>query len=158
MKSQKPLTKLSKSYAMTSQLRPEFRTDLFQKGLKIRRDVVGSDYVEKSLANADDFTAPLQKLITEWCWGEVWGREGLDRKTRSFLNLGMLAALNRPHELKLHVRGALNNGITQEQIREVVLQAAVYCGVPAALDSMRIVIDAIRSYESENGTEGGDRP
>ena len=133
---------------MTSPLRPEFQTELFQKGLDIRRDVVGDAYVEKSLANADDFTAPLQKLITEWCWGEVWGREGLDRKTRSFLNLGMLTALNRPHELKLHVQGALNNGLTPEEIREVVLQAAVYCGVPAALDAMRMVMEVIRPQQT----------
>ena len=133
---------------MTSPLRPEFQTELFQKGLDIRRDVVGDAYVEKSLANADDFTAPLQKLITEWCWGEVWGREGLDRKTRSFLNVGMLTALNRPHELKLHVQGALNNGLTPEEIREVVLQAAVYCGVPAALDAMRMVMEVIRPQQT----------
>jgi 4-carboxymuconolactone decarboxylase len=131
---------------MTTPLRPEFQTDLFQKGLAIRREVVGDAYVEKSLANANDFTAPLQKLVTEWCWGEVWSREGLDRRTRSFVNLGMLVALNRPHELRLHVQGALNNGATPEEIREVVLQVAIYCGVPAALDSMRVVVDAIGSY------------
>ena len=127
--------------------RPEFDSELFKKGLEIRREVVGSSYVSKSLEDADAFTAPLQKLITEWCWGEVWGREGLDRRTRSFLNLAMLIALNRPHELKLHVRGALNNGVTREEIREVILQAAVYCGVPAALDSMRVVVDAIKGYD-----------
>lgn len=131
---------------MTAPTRPEFQTDLFRKGLKIRREVVGNAYVEKSLANADDFTAPLQKLVTEWCWGEVWSRDGLDRRTRSFLNLAMLTALNRPHELKLHAQGALNNGITPEEMREVVLQAAIYCGAPAALDSMRVIVDAINSY------------
>ncbi len=137
---------------MTSPLRPEFQTELFEKGLGIRREVVGEAYVERSLANADDFTAPLQKLITEWCWGEVWGRTGLDRRTRSFLNLAMLAALNRPHELRLHVQGALNNGISPEEIREVVLQVAIYCGVPAALDAQRVAVEAIRSHQAEGNT------
>ena len=139
---------------MTSSIRPEFDTDLFRKGLQIRREVVGDAYVEKSLASADDFTAPLQKLITEWCWGEVWSREGLGRKTRSFLNLGMLVALNRPHELKLHVLGALNNGVTPDEIREVVLQAAIYCGAPAALDAMRVVTDVIRSQSVKTDANG----
>jgi 4-carboxymuconolactone decarboxylase len=133
--------------------RPEFDTELFRKGVQIRRDVVGDSYVNRSLENADDFTAPLQKLITEWCWGEVWGRQGIDRRTRSFLNLAMLIALNRPHELALHVRGALNNGITPDEIREVVLQAAIYCGVPAALDAMRVVVETISNYEKDENTE-----
>jgi 4-carboxymuconolactone decarboxylase len=144
---------------MTSPTRPEFQTDLFKKGLKIRTEVVGKTYVDRSIANANDFTAPLQKLVTEWCWGEVWSREGLDRRTRSFLNLAMLTALNRPHELKLHAQGALNNGITPEEMREVVLQAAIYCGAPAALDSMRVIVDAINSHtpESGDGPEEKDR-
>lgn len=143
---------------MTTPTRPEFQTDLFRKGLKIREEVVGKSYVARSLANADDFTAPLQKLVTEWCWGEVWSREGLDRRTRSFLNLAMLAALNRPHELKLHAHGALNNGVTPEEMREVVLQAAIYCGVPAALDSMRVIVDAINTWVPENaGAPEGSR-
>ena len=112
--------------------------ETFDKGLGIRRAVLGSEYVDKSIAAADDFTRPLQEIVTQYCWGEVWGRPGLDRKTRSFLNLAMLSALNRPHEVKLHVRGALNNGVTKEEIREVFLQVAIYCGVPAAMDSFRI--------------------
>ena len=112
--------------------------ETFDKGLAIRRAVLGSEYVDKSIAAADDFTRPLQEIVTQYCWGEVWGRPNLDRKTRSFLNLAMLSALNRPHEIKLHVRGALNNGVTKDEIREVFLQVAIYCGVPAAMDSFRI--------------------
>jgi 4-carboxymuconolactone decarboxylase len=112
--------------------------DSFDKGLTVRREVLGSEYVDRSIANATDFTRPLQELVTEYCWGEIWTREELPRKTRSFLNLAMITALNRPHELELHVRGAINNGLTVAEIREVFLQAAVYCGVPAALDSFRV--------------------
>lgn len=112
--------------------------DLFDQGLKTRRDVLGSDYVDKAIANADEFSKPLQELVTQYCWGDVWNRPGLERKTRSLLNLAMLTALNRPHELKLHVRGALNNGVTKEEIREVFLQAAIYCGVPAGVESFRL--------------------
>lgn len=112
--------------------------ELFDQGLKTRRDVLGSDYVDKAIANADEFSKPLQELVTQYCWGDVWNRPGLERKTRSLLNLAMLTALNRPHELKLHIRGALNNGVTKEEIREVFLQAAIYCGVPAGVESFRI--------------------
>ena len=112
--------------------------ETFDKGLAIRRAVLGSEYVDKSIAAADDFTRPLQEIVTQYCWGEVWGRPNLERKTRSLLNLAMLSALNRPHEVKLHVRGALNNGVTRDEIREVFLQVAIYCGVPAAMDSFRI--------------------
>lgn len=129
--------------------RPEFDTDAFKKGLAIRRAVVGDAYVDKSLQAADDLTAPLQKLVTEYCWGEVWARPGLQRKTRSFLNLAMLIALNRPHELRLHLRGAVNNGITQEEIQEVILQAAIYCGVPAALDSMKAAKEVLEQMRQE---------
>jgi 4-carboxymuconolactone decarboxylase len=118
--------------------------ELFDKGLAIRRAVLGSEYVDKSIAAADDFTRPLQEIVTQYCWGEVWGRPNLDRKTRSFLNLAMLSALNRPHEVKLHVRGALNNGVTKEEIREVFLQVAIYCGVPAAMDSFRIAKEVFK--------------
>jgi len=111
---------------------------MFDKGMEIRKAVLGAEYVETSLKNADDFNRPLQELLTEYCWGAVWGREGLPRKTRSMLNLAMLAALNRPHELKLHLRGALRNGVTKEEIREILLQAGVYCGAPAAVDSFRV--------------------
>ncbi|WGD30279.1 4-carboxymuconolactone decarboxylase [Ancylobacter sp. WKF20] len=123
--------------------------DLFEKGLEIRRAVVGSAYVDKSLAEADDFTRPLQELVTKYCWGEVWGREGLARRDRSLLNLGMIAALNRPHELKLHVRGALNNGLTRDEIREVFLQVAIYCGVPASLDSFRVAREVFAEEDAK---------
>jgi len=112
--------------------------DMFEKGLAIRRAVLGTEYVDQALASADEFSQPLQELITQYCWGEIWGRLTLDRKTRSIINLGMIAALNRPHELKLHVRAALRNGLTRTEIREIFLQVAVYCGVPAAVDSFRI--------------------
>jgi 4-carboxymuconolactone decarboxylase len=106
--------------------------------------VLGSEYVDKSIAAADDFTRPLQEIVTQYCWGEVWGRPNLERKTRSLLNLAMLSALNRPHEVQLHVRGALNNGVTKEEIREVFLQVAIYCGVPAAMDSFRIAKEVFK--------------
>jgi 4-carboxymuconolactone decarboxylase len=110
----------------------------FKAGLAVRKAVLGEEYVNHSLANADEFTAPLQQYLTEHAWGAVWVREGLDRKTRSMLNLAMLTALNRPNELKLHIKGALNNGVTKEEMREIFLQAAVYCGAPAGLDSFKI--------------------
>jgi 4-carboxymuconolactone decarboxylase len=122
--------------------------DLYEKGLKIRRDVIGKDYVDRSLAEADDFTRPMQELVTRFCWGEVWSRPGLERRERSMINLAMIAALNRPHELKLHVRGALNNGLTREEIREIFLQVAVYCGMPAALDSFRIAREVFKEADA----------
>jgi 4-carboxymuconolactone decarboxylase len=112
--------------------------ELFDKGLKVRREVLGAEYVDNALQNADDFSRPIQELVTQMAWGEIWTRPGLDRRTRSFMNLAMITALNRPHELKLHVRGALNNGLTKAEIMEVFLQTAIYCGMPAALDSFRI--------------------
>jgi len=111
--------------------------EAFEKGLKTRREVLGAEYVDASIRSADDFNRPMQELVTEYCWNEIWNRPGLDRRTRSFLNLAMITALNRPHELKLHVRGAINNGLTKDEIKEVFLQAAIYCGVPAAIDSFR---------------------
>ena len=118
--------------------------ELFEKGLKVRREVLGADYVDASLKNADDFNMPMQELVTQYCWGEVWNRPGLDRRTRSLLNLAMITALNRPHELKLHVRGAINNGVTKEEIAEVFLQSAIYCGVPAAIDSFRVAREVFK--------------
>jgi len=111
--------------------------EMFEKGLKIRREVLGADYVDKAIRSADSFTEPLQQLITTYCWGQIWGRPGLDRRTRSMINLAMITALNRPHELKLHVGAALNNGLTKDEIREVLLQTAIYCGLPAAVDAFR---------------------
>ena len=121
--------------------------EAFDKGLATRRAVLGTEYVDNSLKNADDFNMPMQELVTEYCWNEIWNRPGLDRKTRSFLNLAMLTALNRPHELKLHVRGAINNGLTKEEIREVFLQAAIYCGVPAAIDAFRTAKEVFKDMD-----------
>lgn len=114
----------------------------YERGLEIRKSVLGAEFVEKSIDSADDFNRPLQELVTEYCWGAVWGREELPKKTRSMLNLAMISALNRPHELKMHVKGALRNGVTKEEIREVLLQVAIYCGVPAAVDSFRVAREA----------------
>jgi 4-carboxymuconolactone decarboxylase len=111
--------------------------EVLERGLEIRKAVLGREFVENAYNSADDFNRPLQELVTEYCWGAVWGREELPRKTRSMLNLAMLSALNRPHELKMHIRGALTNGVSREEIREVLLQVAIYCGVPAAVDAFR---------------------
>lgn len=118
--------------------------DLFNKGLQTRREVLGAEYVDQAIASADDFNRDMQELVTQYCWGDVWNRPGLDRKTRSFLNLAMLTALNRPHELKLHVRGAIHNGMSKDEIKEVFLQAAIYCGVPAAIDSFRVAREVFK--------------
>ena len=109
----------------------------FDEGLKVRKEVLGDEYVESALKNVDDFNRPLQELVTEYCWGAIWTRDGLPRKTRSLINLAMLTALNRPHEVKAHLLGALNNGCTRDEIMETLLQATVYCGVPAGVDSFR---------------------
>jgi 4-carboxymuconolactone decarboxylase len=121
--------------------------DLYARGLAIRKAVLGAEYVDKAIAAADDFNRPLQELVTEYCWGAVWGREELPKKTRSLLNLAMISALNRPHELKLHVAGALRNGVTRDEIREVFLQVAIYCGVPAAIDSFRVAREVFNEME-----------
>jgi 4-carboxymuconolactone decarboxylase len=118
--------------------------EMYDKGLAIRREVLGADYVDNAVKSADAFNAPLQDLVTEYCWGAVWGRPGLPKKTRSMLNLAMLTALNRPHELKLHVKGALKNGLTPAEISEVLLQTAIYCGVPAAVDAFRTAREALK--------------
>ena len=121
----------------------------FEEGLAVRKAVLGAEYVDKSMKSADEFTRPLQELVSEYCWGAVWTRPELDRRTRSFLNLAMLTALNRPHEIKLHVLGALNNGLTRVEIREVFLQSAIYCGVPAALDAMRVAKEVFAEVDSK---------
>ncbi|MBU3725019.1 MAG: 4-carboxymuconolactone decarboxylase [Burkholderiaceae bacterium] len=118
-------------------------SESFQRGLNTRRDVLGKDYVDQSIKNADDFNLPMQELVTEYCWDRVWNRPGLDRKTRSMLNIAMLTALNRPHELRLHVKGAIRNGVTKDEIREILLQTAIYCGVPAAIDGFRTAKEAL---------------
>ena len=121
--------------------------ETYERGLEIRKSVLGKEFVEKSIASADDFNRPLQELVTEYCWGAVWGRDGLDKKTRSIINLAMISALNRPHELKMHVKGALRNGLTREEIREVLLQVGIYCGVPAAVDSFRVAREAFAEFD-----------
>ncbi|MFI7449122.1 carboxymuconolactone decarboxylase family protein [Nonomuraea sp. NPDC049714] len=113
-------------------------SDRFEAGLAMRKEVLGEAHVERSLAAVTDFSRPVQELVTEYCWGAVWTREGLDRRTRSLLNLVMLTALNRGHELAVHVRGAITNGVTEAEIQEALLQTAVYVGAPAALESFRI--------------------
>jgi 4-carboxymuconolactone decarboxylase len=120
----------------------------YEAGLEMRKTVLGKEHVEKSLQSADDFSLPLQELVTEYCWGAVWGRPELAPKTRSMLNLAMLSALNRPHELKLHIRGALRNGVTKVEIREIFLQVAIYCGVPAAVESFRIAREVFEENPS----------
>ena len=122
--------------------------EMFERGMQIRRAVLGDEYVEKSFANADDFSRPMVELSTEYCWGRIWGRPGLARRDRSLLNLAMIAALNRPHELKLHVKGALANGVTRDEIREVFLQVAIYCGIPAGIDSVRIAREAFAEVDA----------
>ena len=123
--------------------------ELFEKGLAIRKSVIGAEFVEKALASADDFNMPLQELVTEYCWGAVWGREGLTKKTRSLLNIAMLSVLNRPHELKVHTKGAIKNGATKDEIREVLMQVAIYAGVPCAVDSFRIAKEALGELEKK---------
>ena len=123
--------------------------ELFEKGLAIRKSVLGAEYVEKSIAAADDFNRPMQELTTEYCWGWCWGREGLDKKTRSIINLAMISALNRPNELKMHVKGAIRNGLSKEEIREVLLQVAIYCGIPAGVDSFRVAKEAFAELEKK---------
>ncbi len=129
--------------------RPEYQSDLFKKGLAVRRDVLGADYVDGSLARADDFNAAFQQLTTEMAWGTIWTRPGLPRKTRSILNIGMLVALNRGAELRLHVRAALTNGVTREEIKEILLQAGVYCGIPACLEAFRIATEVFKEVDEK---------
>jgi len=126
--------------------------DTYDKGLSIRRAVLGDVYVDRALAKGQDsFNKPLQDLVTEYCWGAVWGREELSRRDRSMINLGMIAILNRGHELKAHIRGALTNGLSKDEIREVLLQVAIYGGVPAAVDSFRLANEAFAEIEAADG-------
>ena len=118
--------------------------ETLETGLRIRTEVLGKEYVENAMKNADDFNRPFQEFVSEYCWGAGWGRPGLSKKERSMLNLAMLSALNRPHEIKLHVRGALNNGLTKEDIKEVFMQVAIYCGVPAGVDGFRIAREVFK--------------
>ena len=130
--------------------------EMLQRGLEMRRQVLGAEHVDRSMANVSPFGRPAQELVTEFCWGAVWTRPGLEPKTRSLINLGMLTALGRNHELGVHVRGAINNGCTPEEIREVLMQTAIYVGVPAALESFRTAEQVLRDMgqlgEADAGT------
>jgi 4-carboxymuconolactone decarboxylase len=121
----------------------------FERGLEIRKSVLGKEFVENAIRTADDFSRPLQELVTEYCWGAVWGRDGLDKRTRSLLNLAMISCLNRPHELRLHIAGALKNGVTRDEIREVFLQVAIYAGVPAGVDSFRAAKEVFEKLDQK---------
>jgi 4-carboxymuconolactone decarboxylase len=123
--------------------------DLYEAGLATRRAVIGDAYVDASLAAATDFSMDMQELVTQYCWGDVWNRPGLARRDRSLINLAMITALNRPHEFKVHVRGAVNNGVTRDEIKEVLLQTAVYCGAPAALESFRLAAEVFATLDAE---------
>ncbi|MGO3124606.1 MAG: carboxymuconolactone decarboxylase family protein [Advenella sp.] len=128
---------------------------LFKEGLATRRAVLGAEYVDNSLANANEFMLAFQHITTEWCWGYAWNRPGLERKTRSMLNLAMLTALNRPAEIKLHIKGALNNGVTVDEIKEILLQATVYCGIPAGLDAFKVANQVLQ--EAGQFDQEGDK-
>jgi len=124
--------------------------DLFDKGLQTRREVLGSAYVDQAIKTADEFSKPLQEMVTQYAWGDVWNRPGLSRRDRSLLVIGMLTALNRPHELRLHLRGAVNNGLTREEIREALLQSGIYCGAPAAMDAFRVAKEVFQVLDAES--------
>ena len=124
--------------------RNETIADLFERGLTLRREVLGAEYVDKSLQSANDFMMAFQRITTEWCWGYAWTRPGLDKKTRSLVNLAMLTALNRAPEIKLHVRGAITNGVTVDEIKEVLLHATIYCGIPAGLDAFKAANEVLK--------------
>jgi 4-carboxymuconolactone decarboxylase len=126
-----------------------------ERGNRVRREVLGDAHVDRSMERATDFTRVMQEYVTESCWGDIWSRPGLDRRTRSLLNLAMLTALNRPHEFSAHVRGALRNGCTESDIQEVLLQTAAYCGAPAALEAFRL---AERTIEEVRQEEAGGEP
>jgi 4-carboxymuconolactone decarboxylase len=121
----------------------------YRRGLEIRSAVLGEAYVNEALANADDFTQPLQDLLTEYCWGAVWGRDGLPLKTRSMLSLAMISVLNRPNELRTHIKAALTNGVSRDEIREIFLQVAIYAGMPAAVDSFRIARETFAEVDRD---------
>jgi 4-carboxymuconolactone decarboxylase len=125
-------------------------SERYEQGMQVRREVLGADYVDRAMAQADDFSRPIQELVTEYCWGAVWARPGLDRRTRSLLNIAMLSALNRPHELRVHLAAARTNGATTEEIREVLLQVAIYCGVPAGVDAFRVAREVLGDASVEN--------
>jgi 4-carboxymuconolactone decarboxylase len=131
----------------------------FDQGLEVRREVLGAAYVDNSLQGSNDFMMAFQRLVTEWCWGSIWTRPGLDRKMRSLLNVAMLTALNRPAELRLHVAGAIKNGASVDEIKEVLLQASVYCGIPAGLDAFKVANAVLQEKASDlPGEDGAEAP
>ena len=132
-------------------------SERFSRGLAVRREVLGAAYVDASMAKADDFLMAFQEMTTEWCWGYAWTRPGLDRKTRSLMNLAMLTALNRAPEIKLHVRGALNNGVTVEEIKEALLHATVYCGIPAGLDAFKAANEVLKEMGAVSAAKPGGK-
>jgi 4-carboxymuconolactone decarboxylase len=143
----------TRDFTLPKKISKRKQSQAFKAGIAVRRRVVGDAYVDRALAAADELTWPLQELVTEFCWGKIWTRPQLTPRERSLLTLGMLTALNRPHEVRIHVQGALNNGLSREEIIEVFLQAGVYCGVPAAVDSVRIAQELFASIDGKTPTE-----
>jgi 4-carboxymuconolactone decarboxylase len=133
-------------------------SDLFKKGLAVRREVLGADYVDSSIAKADDFMMAFQNITTEMCWGYAWTRPGLDRRTRSIINLAMLTALSKPTEIKLHVKGALTNGVTVDEIKEILLHATVYCGIPAGLEAFKAAHEVLKAEGALDGAASAQKP
>jgi 4-carboxymuconolactone decarboxylase len=123
--------------------------ELFETGLRIRKEVLGEAYVERSLANADDFSRDFQRLVTEYCWGAGWGRSALTKRDRSLLNLVMIGSLNRMHEFRLHLRGAITNGVTKAEIQDALIQLAIYAGIPAGVEGFRIAREVFAECEAE---------
>jgi 4-carboxymuconolactone decarboxylase len=131
--------------------RPEYQSELFKRGLEVRRSVLGAEYVDGSIARADDFNAAFQQMTTEIAWGMIWTRPGLPRKTRSMINLTMLAALNRGSEFRLHLRAALTNGVTRDEIKEILMQIGAYCGIPACLEAFKIAAEVFKEIDGAKG-------
>ena len=127
-------------------------TEQFEAGLKERTEVLGPEYVEKAFSSADNFNRDSQQIVTEYCWGGTWGRGVLDRKSRSILNLGMLAALGKSHEFKMHFRGAINNGLSLEDLREVLIQISIYCGIPAGVEAFRNAREVLGDMEIDTSS------
>src|SRR5262249_36999487 len=149
----RPPPRKRRSCTMAIPNRPEYQSDLFKKGLEVRRDVLGTEYVDGSISRADDFNAAFQQMTTEVAWGMIWTRPGLPRKTRSMINLTMLAALNRGAEFRLHLRAALTNGVTRDEIKEILLQIGAYCGIPACLEAFRIATEVFKEVDSAKGSD-----
>lgn len=148
-----PLLIAALAIQRTPQIRHLFKmskTEKYNKGMAIRREVLGDEYVDKAIDAATDFNKPLQDLLTENCWGEIWARDVIPNKTRSLITIATLAALKAPDELKAHVRGALRNGCTEQEIQEVLLQSTVYCGAPAGIEAFRAAKEAIETWHNEN--------